>query len=81
MKVNSLSLLKGFGRGFDDVFLIEKDVDIEDLTLQKDEVKDIKWASRDEIIKMIEDDEFIPYYISYVNMLFDIRKSYRTHTR
>lgn len=70
-----------FPRGFDDVFLIEKDIEIENLVLQEEEVKDIKWASREDIVKMIEDDEFVPYYISYINMLFDIRKSYRTHTR
>lgn len=41
-----------------DVYLIKKDVDIEELKLQEEEVSDVKWFSYDEFRKMVlEDDE------------------------
>ncbi|NLY70353.1 MAG: NUDIX domain-containing protein, partial [Clostridiales bacterium] len=61
-------LTVSFKNGFDDIYLVEKDIDIKDLKLQNDEVKDVKWASREAILKMIEDEEFIPYYPSFIHM-------------
>lgn len=62
--------------GFDDVYLIEKDINIDDLNLQYEEVKGVKWASMDDILNMIENGEFIPYYPSLINFLFDVRKKH-----
>lgn len=68
-----------FPRGFDDVFLVIKDLNIENLKLQKEEVKDAKWETKEKIIEMIENGEFISYYPSYIELLFNIRHSYKTH--
>lgn len=68
-----------FSNGFDDYYLIEKDVNISDLQLQKEEVQNVKWATKEEIVSMIERDEFIPYYESLVHLLFDLRKKYGSH--
>ncbi|QHQ62009.1 NUDIX domain-containing protein [Anaerocolumna sedimenticola] len=68
-----------FSNGFDDVYLLEKDVDISKLSLQYDEVQNVKWASKEEIFLMIERGEFIPYYPSLIQLLFDIRKQYGCH--
>ena len=65
-----------FDRGFDDIYLIEKNVDINELILQPEEVQAVKWAGRDEIIAMIEKGDFIPYYPELVNLFFQIRKKY-----
>lgn len=65
-----------FIRGFDDVYLIEKDVDINQLTLQYEEVQTVKWATREEILSLIEEGKFIPYYPSLINLFFDMRKQY-----
>ncbi len=65
-----------FIRGFDDVYLIEKDVDINQLTLQYEEVQTVKWATREEILFLIEEGKFIPYYPSLINLFFDMRKQY-----
>lgn len=62
--------------GFDDIYLIEKDVDINELKLQYEEVQQIKWATIDEIYQMIDDGRFIPYYKSLIKTLFDMRKNY-----
>ncbi len=40
---------------YDECYLITKDVNIKDLKLQKDEVSDAKYFSKDEIIKRIND--------------------------
>lgn len=63
-----------FERGFDDYYLIEEDVQLHTLTLQYEEVQSVKWASKEEILTMIKNGEFIPYYESLIQLLFDSRK-------
>lgn len=65
-----------FERGFDDYYLIEYDVDLSTLTLQSEEVQAVKWASQEEIFKLIEDGVFIPYYKGIINFLFEGRRQY-----
>lgn len=65
-----------FDQGFDDVYLIEKEVDTEKLKLQYEEVQRVKWSSVDEIYQKIDEGTFIPYYKSFIQLLFDIRKQY-----
>lgn len=70
-----------FETGFDDIYLIEKEVNIENLKLQQEEVQSVKWASKEEILSMIKKREFIPYYPSLIHLLFDIRKKYGSHQK
>nr|WP_205603805.1 NUDIX domain-containing protein [Bacillus mesophilus] len=62
-----------FENGFDDIYLIQEDVQLHMLTLQYEEVQDVKWASKDEILTMIKNEEFLPYYESFIHLLFDCR--------
>ena len=62
-----------FECGFDDVYIINRDLKIEDLKLQVEEVKQVKWASIEEICEKIESGTFIPYYKSLIQLFFDIR--------
>lgn len=62
--------------GFDDVYMIVRDADIEKLTLQPEEVCAVKWASKEEILSMIEDGTFIPYFKERISYLFAV-KDYR----
>ncbi len=39
---------------FNEYYIVHKNIDIKDIILQEDEVKDIKWFTREEIIKKIE---------------------------
>ena len=66
--------------GFGDVYLVERDVDIADLTLQTEEVLSVKWASEAEILKMLEDGKFIPYYKDFIGLLFYLRNKSTLHT-
>ena len=40
-------------RHFNEFYIVHKDVDIKDMVLQENEVQDIKWFSKDDIIKKI----------------------------
>lgn len=68
-----------FDVGFDDIYLIEKEIDKNDLVLQYEEVQRVKWATLDEILQKIDDGTFIPYYKSLIQLLFDMRKQYGCH--
>ena len=70
-----------FDKGFDDFYLIEKDVEIGTLTLQESEVQRVKWATKEEIYTMLDAGAFIPYYKSLIELLFDARKKYGAHER
>lgn len=61
--------------GFDDFYLIQKnDIDISKLVIQKEEVKDVRWADKEEVLQMKEMGIMIPYY--FLNNLFLILGNY-----
>lgn len=64
------SFTMNFDDGFDDVYLLRENVDIDQLTLQAEEVQSAKWATRDEILEMIDKGIFIHYHQSYIDLLF-----------
>ena len=64
------SLTLNFPWGFDDIYIVKKDVDASALSLQYEEVKEVRWADADEIKQMIDEGSFIPYHKSYIDMLF-----------
>ena len=61
-----------FDQGFDDYWFIEQEIDLKDITLQPEEVVDAKWVQEDELIKLLEDGQFIPYWFGA--NIFKIRK-------
>lgn len=70
-----------FDRGFDDVYLLERDISLDSLVLQYAEVQNAKWASKEEILNMIESGTFIPYYPSLITLFFDTRNQYGCHQK
>ena len=63
-----------FSDGFDDFYTIEKDISLEDLNLQTEEVTDAKWATQKEIEDMIDEGSFIPYQKELLGYLFFARE-------
>lgn len=59
-----------FNYGFDDVYCVTTDVDERDLTLQVEEVAEVKWLSKEQITAMLDENKFIPYDKSYIDYLF-----------
>ena len=63
------------GTSFNDYYLITKDIDINKIKFQDGEVQAVKWASKEEILKMIKNKEFLLYYPSFIEFIFDSRKN------
>ncbi len=53
-----------------DIWFINKDVDTERLRLQKDEVAEVRWVSREVFKNMIENSEFHNYGKDYFDTVF-----------
>lgn len=68
-----------FERGFDDFYLIHKDVDLNVLKLQYEEVKAVKWASLDRIMDMLDEGIFVSYHKNLIKMLFDMKDYLGAH--
>lgn len=75
------SITVNFGGGFDDFYILTRDLEPEDLTLQKEEVLAVRWASLKEILLMLADGTFIPYPESFLRFLFDMREQFGFPTK
>lgn len=70
-----------FDEEFDDIYLVQKDLNLDDLNLQEEEIKTVKGASKEKILSMIEESSFIPYHKSLIELLFLMRQTRRSYTR
>ena len=71
-----------FEKGFDDYYIIDYDIDAEDVNFQKEEVQAVKWADKEEILSLIRNGEFIEFRECLVELLFSFRdKRYGTLSR
>ena len=75
------SLTIYFERGFDDYYVLTRNVDPDTLRLQPEEVQAVRWAEQEEILQMIDDGRFIPYEKSLISFLFSRRLNRSSHTR
>jgi len=65
-----------FAGGFDDYYIVKRDVDLTQLHLQKEEVAEVRWVTREEVLELLERDEFIAYPRSFLEFLFDMKDSF-----
>ncbi len=65
---------------FVDVYMIDKNIHIDDLVLQKSEVSEARWVSRDVLNKMIESGKFHNYGKEYFDAVFSKIDSFRSVT-
>lgn len=75
------SVTVNFDGGFDDFYILTKDLAPEDLTLQKEEVRAVRWATLEEISDMLDQGSFIPYPRSFLRFLFDMREQFGFPTK
>ncbi len=66
--IRLLSIMERPNR-FRGVWLVRSNVELADLKLQKEEVADAKWATPEEIMKMVEDGEF--WHYDYLDWIFN----------
>lgn len=68
-------LTVNFEHGFDDYYLVCRDIDLCALKLQKEEVMDARWADMDEVFYLMDRGDFIPFMKSFIRLMFDMRRS------
>lgn len=73
------SLTLNFDGGFDDYYVLTREVDLSALHLQEEEVQAVRWATQEEILRMIDDGLFIPYEKSPIGLLFFCRNHRGAH--
>ena len=62
-----------FPNGFDDIYLVNLDLEFNRLKLLDSEVAEVRWADLGSIRTMIKNGEFIPYHPSLIDLLFELR--------
>lgn len=75
------SVTVNFDGGFDDFYILTKDLELSSLTLQKEEVQAVRWATLEELLDMLEEGTFIPYPRSFLEFLFDMRDQFGFPTK
>lgn len=75
------SVTVNFHGGFDDFFLLEREVDISALRLQEEEVAEVRWVDCPTVEAMVDRGEFIDYPKSFLRFLFDMRGTFGFPTK
>lgn len=59
LKPEELELMMSYKRNHDfvDVYLARKDIKLEEITMQKEEVSDVKWVSKEDLEKLIKEEQ------------------------
>ena len=70
-----------YDRGFDDYYLIAVDKNIDEFIIDNEEVLEIKWASKELILAMIQNNEFIKYNEGFIELLFAMFNNRGTYPR
>ena len=70
-----------FERGFDEYYVLTMQLDPASLTLQPEEVRAVRWADKEEILRLIDGDLFVPYEKSMIELLFYRRDHRSSHTK
>lgn len=71
------SVTVNYDGGFDDFFLVVRDdLEIGRLTLQEEEVSDVRWATEEEVLSLLEQGEFLHYPVSFLRFLFEMRETF-----
>ena len=69
-----LAMTLTYTDSFSCYYLVEREIDLNSLTLQPTEVDAVKWATLDDIHTMIDQESFIPYPHALIDLIFQRRK-------
>ena len=75
------SVTVNFPEGFDDFYIVNRDLDETKLALQKEEVSAVRWVTLEELLAMVKSGEFIPYPDGFLEFLFSMRDSFGFPTK
>ena len=76
IKPEELELMMSYKRNHDfvDVWLVRKDIDLNDITMQKEEVTEVKWVTEDELENLIKENQTpksLPIYFGFLKSLIN----------
>lgn len=71
---DNIEFMLSFKRKYNylDVWLAKLNIDINDITIQKEEVSEVKWVDKETLLKMHDNGELAPSLDIYFNMLMDL---------
>ncbi len=75
------SVTVNFPGGFDDFFIVQKDLDLSTLTLQAEEVAEVRYVTQEETEAMVDAGTFIPYPKGFLRYLFETRDPFGFPTK
>ena len=67
------ALTLNFSPGFYDFYIIREDIDLAKLAFQKEEVCDAKYATEEEVLELLRNEEFSPNFLNFIGLLFEIK--------
>jgi len=70
------SITVNFSGGFDDFFIVQRDIELSELRLQEEEVDAVRWSTQEEVLEMMERGEFISYPKGFIPFLFAMRNQF-----
>lgn len=78
VNIENLELIMTIKREADfvDIYLLKQNINLEDITMQEEEVSDVKWVSVEECTKMMENGEFAISVSFYFDMFMSILKQF-----
>ena len=59
---------------FSDYYLLRANPDLYTLSLQSEEVQAVRWATLDDILRLLRLGQFVPYHQSLISLLFDMER-------
>lgn len=65
-----------FDGGFDDFYIVTQDFDPSCLTLQPEEVRQVRWVTLEEVLSIEEEGILLPYPRSFLCFLFEMRNRF-----
>ncbi|GHS97252.1 NUDIX hydrolase [Bacteroidia bacterium] len=75
----TINFEEAIAAGFDDYYIIVKDIDIADIKPNPKEIQSLMWVSKEKIIQMIHEGEFIGFHDSFIDILFLLRNKKSMH--
>ena len=59
--------------GFDDYFIVERDIPLHSILAQQEEVSEVKWADKENILQMTKEGTFVHYKHGFIELLFALK--------
>ena len=66
-----------FKYGFDDFYLVRENINLDEVSLQEEEVAACKWANFEEVMDLMDKERFVRYKKNFIKLLFDLNDDLR----